>query len=181
MTDTCLNLITQLTVELHKDDPSKEKLGTGVLYTDRKLSGVAYVLTAKHCLSKLGEKGRVSLRIYNPDTSTYEYLTPVKQSILLHPVDDAGIIIINKRELTSVVSDLPSVYVVDKIFGTDEAVSKGFPMATLDQNNENGESSLAMIRMTYLHEDTTENVFQLSTMMIIVKIQLSECQVPVFL
>lgn len=85
---------------------------------------------------EVGGKGRVSLRIYNPDTSTYEYLTPVKQSILLHPVDDAGIIIINKRELTSVVSDLPSVYVVDKIFGTDEAVSKGFPMATLDQNNE---------------------------------------------
>lgn len=32
MTDTCLNIITQLTVELHKDDISKEKLGTGVLY-----------------------------------------------------------------------------------------------------------------------------------------------------
>ena len=53
MTDTCLNIITQLTVELHKDDISKEKLGTGVLYTNRKLSGVVYVLTAKHCLSKL--------------------------------------------------------------------------------------------------------------------------------
>ena len=163
MTDTCLNIITQLTVELHKDDISKEKLGTGVLYTNRKLSGVVYVLTAKHCLLKLGEKGRVSLRIYNPGTSTYEYVTPVKQSILLHSEDDAGIIIINKRELASVVSDLPSVYVVDKNFGTEEAVSKGFPLATLDQTNENGESSLAMIRMTYLHEDTTENVFQLST------------------
>ena len=34
MTDTCLNIITQLTVELHKDDTSKEKLGTGVLYTN---------------------------------------------------------------------------------------------------------------------------------------------------
>ena len=163
MTEACLNIITQLTVELHKDDTSKEKLGTGVLYTNRKLSGMVYVLTAKHCLSKLGEKSRVSLRIYNPNANTYEYITPMKQSILLHPVDDAGIIIINKRELTSVVSDLPSVYVVDKIWGTDEAVSKGFPVATLDQSNENGESSLAMIKMTYLHEDTTENVFQLST------------------
>lgn len=27
MTDTCLNIITQLTVELHKDDISKEKVG----------------------------------------------------------------------------------------------------------------------------------------------------------
>jgi hypothetical protein len=52
MRDTCLNIITQLTVELHKDDISKEKLGTGVLYTNRKLSGVVYVLTAKHCLLK---------------------------------------------------------------------------------------------------------------------------------
>ena len=63
MTDTCLNIITRLTVELHKDDISKEKLGTGVLYTNQKLSGVVYVLTAKHCLSKLGEKGRVSTRL----------------------------------------------------------------------------------------------------------------------
>lgn len=163
MTDTCLNIITQLTVELHKDDTSKEKLGTGVLYTNKKLSGMVYVLTAKHCLSKLGEKGRVSLRIYNPNTNTYEYITPMKQRILLHPIDDAGIIIVNKRELTSVVSDLPSVYVVDKSFGTDQAATNGFPVATLDQTNENGESSLAMIRMTYLHEDTSGNVFQLST------------------
>ena len=74
MTDTCLNIITQLTVELHKDDISKEKLGTGVLYTNRKLSGVVYVLTAKHCLSKLGEKGRVSLRIYSPYPCTYQYI-----------------------------------------------------------------------------------------------------------
>ena len=37
MTEACLNIITQLTVELHKDDTSKEKLGTGVLYTNRKL------------------------------------------------------------------------------------------------------------------------------------------------
>ena len=36
-------------------------------------------------------------------------------------------------------------------------------MATFDQTNENGESSLAMIRMNYLQEDTTKNVFQLST------------------
>ncbi len=61
MTDTCLDIITQLTVELHKDATSKEELGTGVLYTNRKLSGVVYVLTAKHCLWGLGKKGRVSL------------------------------------------------------------------------------------------------------------------------
>ena len=163
MTDTCLDIITQLTVELHKDDTSKEKLGTGVLYINRKLSGVVYVLTAKHCLLGLGEKGRVSLRIYNPDTSTYEYFTPVKQSILYHPVDDAGIVVFNQRELTSVVSNLPSVFVVDRNVGGDEVVTKGFPMATFDQTNENGESSLAMIRMNYLQEDTTKNVFQLST------------------
>lgn len=163
MTDTCLDIITQLTVELHKDDTSKEKLGTGVLYINREFSGVVYVLTAKHCLLGLGEKGRVSLRIYNPDTSTYEYFTPVKQSILYHPVDDAGIVVFNQRELTSVVSNLPSVFVVDRNVGSDEVVTKGFPMATFDQTNENGESSLAMIRMNYLQEDTTKNVFQLST------------------
>ena len=163
MTDTCLDIITQLTVELHKDDTSKEKLGTGVLYINREFSGVVYVLTAKHCLLGLGEKGRVSLRIYNPDTSTYEYFTPVKQSILYHPVDDAGIVVFNQRELTLVVSNLPSVFVVDRNVGGDEVVTKGFPMATFDQTNENGESSLAMIRMNYLQEDTTKNVFQLST------------------
>lgn len=59
----------------------------------------------------------MSLRIYNPDTSTYEYFTPVKQSILYHPVDDAGIVVFNQRELTSVVSNLPSVFVVDRNVG----------------------------------------------------------------
>ena len=49
------------------------------------------------------------------------------------------------------------------MWGGDEVVTKGFPMATFDQTNENGESSLAMIRMNYLQEDTTKNVFQLST------------------
>lgn len=163
MTDTCLNIITQLTVELHKDDTSKEKLGTGVLYTNRKLPEVVYVLTAKHCLLGFGKKGRVSLRIYNPDTSTYEYVIPVKQSVLRHPVDDAGIVVLNQRELTSVVPNLPSVFVVDGNIGGEEVMTKGFPMATLDQTNENGESALAAIRMTYLQEDITKNVFQLST------------------
>ena len=32
MTANCLDIITQITVELHKDDASKEKLGSGVLY-----------------------------------------------------------------------------------------------------------------------------------------------------
>ena len=163
MTNTCLNIITLLTVELHKDDTSKEKLGTGVLYTNRKLSGMVYLLTAKHCLSRLAAKEKVSLRIYNPCNGCYEYVTPTKQSVLLHPIDDAGIVVFNQRELTSVVSNLPSVFVVDRNVGGEEVVTKGFPMATLDQKNENGESSLVAIRMTYLQEDTTKNVFQLST------------------
>ena len=164
MTDTCLDIITQLTVELHKDATSKEKLGTGVLYTNRKLSGVVYVLTAKHCLWGLGKKGRVSLRIYNPDTSTYEYFTPVKQRILYHPVDDAGIVVFNHRELSTVLPNLPSVFIIDKNVGFDEAVTKGFPMATLDQTSEQGESSLVTLQMRYLQEITSEHAFQLSTL-----------------
>lgn len=164
MTDTCLDIITQLTVELHKDVTSKEKLGTGVLYTNRKLSGVVYVLTAKHCLWGLGKKGRVSLRIYNPDTSTYEYFTPVKQRILYHPVDDAGIVVFNHRELSTVLPNLPSVFIIDKNVGFDEAVTKGFPMATLDQTSEQGESSLVTLQMRYLQEITSEHAFQLSTL-----------------
>lgn len=163
MTEKCLDIITQITVELHTDAPFKQKLGTGILYFNKLLSGLVYVLTAKHCLAELNEKDRVSLRVYNPNSNTYEYVIPVNQTILYHPVDDAGIIIFNQRELAGINPKLPSVFVVDKNVGGEKTVSKGFPRATLDQTNENGESSLAMIRMTYLQEDTTKNVFQLST------------------
>ncbi len=163
MTEKSLDIISRITVEIHKDGDSKEKLGSGILYTNRKLSGLVYLLTAKHCLSKLAEKEMVSLRIYNPCSEDYEYITPVKQSVLRHPVDDAGIVVLNQRELTSVVPNLPSVFVVDGNIGGEEVMTKGFPMATLDQTNENGESALAAIKMTYLQEDITKNVFQLST------------------
>lgn len=163
MTAKCLEIITRLTVEIHKDDCTKEKLGSGVLYTNSKLLGLVYLLTARHCISRLTAKEKVSIRIYNPCSGVYEYVTPVKQKILLHPVDDAGIIIFNLRELTSIVSDLPSVFVVDKNVRIDEAVTKGFPMATLDQTSDKGESFLATLKMSYLQEIPSENVFQLST------------------
>ena len=82
MTANCLDIITQLTVEIHKDDVSKEKLGTGVLYVNRQLQGMVYALTAKHCLAGLNEEDKVSLRVYNPDNYAYEYVTPVNQTIL---------------------------------------------------------------------------------------------------
>ena len=163
MTEKCLDIITRLTVEIHKDDCTKEKLGSGVLYTNKKLSGLVYLLTARHCLSRLAAKEKVSIRIYNPCSGVYEYVTPVKQNILLHPVDDAGIIILNLRELTSIVSDIPSVFVVDKNVRFDEAVTKGFPLATLDQTSEMGESSLIALMLSYLQEIPSENAFQLST------------------
>ena len=162
MTANSLDIITRITVEIHKDNDNKEKLGSGVLYANRKLSGLVYVLTAKHCLSKI-DNGKVSLRVYNPERKTYEYLTPVKQTILLHPVDDAGVVIFNQRELASVCPNIPSVFVVDKIVGFDEAVTKGFPMASLDQTSEQGESSLVMLQMRYLQEVMSEHAFQTST------------------
>ena len=163
MTGNSLDIIARITVELHKDDDFKEKLGSGVLYTNSRLFGTVYVLTAKHCLSKLAEKEKVSLRVLNPNSGTYEYVTPVKQKILLHSVDDAGVVIINQRELVSIIPNLPSVFVVDKNVSVDKAVTMGFPIATLDQTSENGESSLATLRMNYLQEVHTEHAYQLST------------------
>jgi hypothetical protein len=164
MTANSLEIITQITVEIHKDNDSMEKLGSGVLYANRKLSGLVYVLTAKHCLAKLTENGKVSLRVFNQERNTYEYLTPVKQTILLHPDDDAGIVVFSHRELCTVCPNLPSVFVIDKNVGFDEAVTKGFPMATLDQTSEQGESSLVTLQMRYLQEITSEQAFQLSTL-----------------
>ena len=163
MTANSLDLITQISVEIHKDNDSKEKLGSGVLYANRKLYGLAYVLTAKHCLSELAAKGTVSLRVFNPNSGEYEYVTPVKQTILLHPTDDAGVIVFNQQELATVCPNIPSVFVVDKVIEFDEAVTKGFPMATLDQTSEAGESSLATLKMNYLQEVTSEHEFQLYT------------------
>ena len=163
MTANCLDIITQITVELHKDDISKEKMGTGVLYSNKSLSGMVYVLTAKHCLSGLAEKDRVSIRIYSPVSHSYQYLTPINQTILCHSVDDAGIIIFNQRELASINPNLPSVYVVDKNVGIDETVTKGFPMASLDQTSAAGESSLVTLKMNYRQELPSGLEFQLTT------------------
>ncbi len=104
MTANCLDIITQITVELHKADASKEKLGSGVLYYNKSLSGMVYVLTAKHCLSGLAEKDNVSIRVYCPNSRSYQYVTPTNQTILRHSVDDAGIIIFNHREIASILS-----------------------------------------------------------------------------
>ena len=164
MTANSLDTITKITVEIHRGDVSKEKLGTGVLYSNRQLSGAIYILTARHCLSGLAETGKVSLRIFNPHSGTYEYITPTTQTILCHQKDDAGIIIINQRELAAITPDLPSVFVVDKHVDFDEAVTKGFPIATLDQRSETGDSSLATLKMRYLQEIPIENAFQLSTL-----------------
>lgn len=163
MTANCLDIITRITVEIHKNDTHREKLGTGVLYTNRKLSGLAYVLTAKHCLSGLTANEMVSFRVFNPCNGAYEYITPVKQTILLHPADDAGIIIFNLRELSEICPNIPTVFVVDKVVEFDEAVTKGFPIATFDQTSETGESSLAMLKMNYLQEVSCEQAFQLYT------------------
>ena len=72
-------IITRITVELHKDDDYKQKLGSGVLYFNKQLAGTVYLLTAKHCLSGFKEREKVSLRFFNPETGTYDYITPVKQ------------------------------------------------------------------------------------------------------
>ena len=164
MTAKSLDTITRITVEIHRGDASKEKLGTGVLYSNRQLSGAVYILTARHCLSGLAETGKVSLRIFNPHNGTYEDITPTTQTILCHQKDDAGIIIINQRELAAITPDLPSVFVVDRHVDFDEAVTKGFPIATLDQRSETGDSSLATLKMRYLQEIPIENAFQLSTL-----------------
>lgn len=163
MIEHCLDIITQITVELHKADATREKLGTGVLYSNKSLFGMVYVLTAKHCLSGLGEKDKVAIRLYCPKKQGYEYVTPTNQTILCHAADDAGIIIFNQREFASINSALPSVYVVDKNVGIDEAVTKGFPMATLDQTSAAGESSLVTLKMNYRQELPSRSVFQLTT------------------
>lgn len=63
MTEKSLDIITRITVEIHKGDTTKEKLGSGVLYSHSLLTDLVYVLTAKHCLSGLAENDKVSLRV----------------------------------------------------------------------------------------------------------------------
>ena len=163
MTEINLEIITQITVEIHKSGTNKEKLGTGVLYTNKSLLGNVYVLTAKHCLERLTDDETVSLRVFNSISRTYEYITPNKQKILLHPKDDAGIIMFNKREIAKVIPYFPNLYIIDKYVNIDDCFTKGFPIATFDQTSDCGESSLVALKMSYLQELTNENVFQFST------------------
>ena len=163
MTERNLEIITQITVEIHKDGCYNEKLGTGVIYANKSLLGSVYVLTAKHCLDRLTDDEMVSLRVFNSKSKTYEYITPIKQQILLHSKEDAGIIIFNKSEIAMIMPHFPNLYVIDKYVHINDCITKGFPLATFDQLNIRGESSLAALRMNYLQEVSNENVFQLST------------------
>jgi len=163
MTENSLDIITRITVEVYKDGTPKQKLGTGVLYANKLLSGQVYVLTAKHCLSGLTEGEKASLHFFNAKNNAYEYVTPSCQTILRHPSEDAGIIIFNQREFAETSHDLPSVFVIDKNVVFDDAVTKGFPIASLDQKSEIGESALVSVNMRYLQNIPTGQAFQLST------------------
>ena len=43
MTGKCLDIISRITVEIHKDGDTKQKLGSGILYTNRKDRGDGYL------------------------------------------------------------------------------------------------------------------------------------------
>lgn len=163
MTVDSLDIITRITVELFKEGVPKQKLGTGVIYSNKLLSGQVYILTAKHCLSGICEGEKISLRFFSTKNGAYEYVTPSNQTIIRHPSEDAGIIIFNQREFAETSNNLPSVFVIDKIVEFGDAVTKGFPVASLDQTSENGESSLTSINTRYLQESPTAKEFQLST------------------
>ena len=47
--------------------------------------------------------------------------------------------------------------------GDGDAVTKGFPLASLDQTSEEGESALVALKMTYRQELPSERAFQLTT------------------
>lgn len=163
MTLNSLDIITRITVEIYKNSGPKQKLGSGVIYVNKQLMGLVYILTAKHCLKGVANTDELTFRVFNPETHSYEFVMPSNQTVLCHPTDDAAIIIFNQRELAYVNSSIPSIYAVDHIVDFDEAVTKGFPVATLNQKSEIGESSLATINMHYLQEISDENAFQLST------------------
>ena len=163
MTSNNHDKITAITVELHKDTVHKEKLGTGVIYSDKRLLGKIYILTAKHCLSGIVKNERISLRCFNPQCARYEYVTPPSQTILLHQSDDAAVIICNKSELDTINPGIPSIYILDKFSDFGNALTKGFPIANLDQTSERGESSLATLNLKYLQISPIEKTLQLST------------------
>lgn len=94
MTVDSLDIITRITVELFKEGVPKQKLGTGVIYSNKLLSGQVYILTAKHCLSGICEGEKISLRFFSTKNGAYEYVTPSNQTIIRHPSEDAGIIIL---------------------------------------------------------------------------------------
>lgn len=164
MTAENLDLITRITVEIHRNNSFKDKLGTGVLYSNKCLTGKVYVLTAGHCLSELDKNEHLSLRYYNPLTGVYEYFTPNTQTIIHHTSPDVGIIILNLSELSSMIQNPQSVYVMDSHLDYNDAVTKGFPIANLDQKSEYGESSLSTLLLSYLQEQPVQKVFNLSTL-----------------
>ncbi|RZM27270.1 MAG: serine protease [Pedobacter sp.] len=162
-------VISRLTVRI--DGVSKEKLGSGVIWTPQGVQRKLYVLTAAHCLFEDGEKFNepreaVVIQFYNEQNNSYHPIeVNVNQRLLFRDSDkDVAVLVFNKDEVEVKVGDIPQVLGARERYEEGTFVVKGFPKVTegeLDVLYPVWQQRLTGVHKFQLRPDKNYNAFQM--------------------
>lgn len=119
-------------------DENEHVVGSGVLYYETNFGDRIYVLTAAHCLYEDGDnfsllRNKLTVDIYSYARSCYEPLivNNLYESIVCSSQKDAdyAVIVLNKVNVDSINSNLPSVQIVNSCADAKKMLLLGFPKA----------------------------------------------------
>jgi hypothetical protein len=143
--------LSLITVQIRRND---NIIGTGILYYNNNLGDKVYILTARHCLFDTKDKFRdINIGLYNPKNNKYQFI-PAGKIISSEKNEDMAVIILEKRIIDPINSDLYKIQVINNRKSFESFFIKGFSMATnMDE--------LVLIPCTWLQEMINESCFQL--------------------
>ena len=132
-------IISKLTVRL-KDSLNNQYIGSGVIFYQNNFNDKIYILTASHCLFTDGDKfqnkrSEICIDLLRSNFIDYETVKVKVDSNLLFTSEkkDVAILILAKKEVESIIGNIPKVYCVKEKSTYNGFITKGFPKATLGE------------------------------------------------
>lgn len=131
------NLLSQITVRLRNPE-TDTVIGTGVIYYEKKLKDIVYIITAAHCLfedgDNFGQKFQtIKIDLYNRLLDKYVpiVIDNIDDELIFKDRDnDLAVIVIKKDIISQIIETIPTVEVSIERQGHSNFVVKGFPRAT---------------------------------------------------
>lgn len=153
-------LLTRLTVRI-TDVLSNQTLGSGIIYSQKKIKDSIYILTAAHCLYKDADQfksrlNEIQIDIFNPSKNLY---IGIKHKINYNLVssnvnDDLAVLVLDKTAIETITGELPEIKVIKERQSVSEFVVKGFPSSTKGKE-------LVLTHLTWIQNMPTVPKFQL--------------------